>query len=49
MALASSQAGWVLAQPLLNVHVRTLNTREIARKTAAHHCANFTDKKVTLR
>ena len=52
MAVASGWAGRVLAQPLfrrLNVHVRTLNTREIARKTAAHHRANFTDKKVTLR
>ena len=48
MAVASGWAGRVLARPLfrrLNVHVRTLNTREITRKTAA----NFTDKKVTLR
>ena len=62
MAIASGRAGRVLAQPLfcrLNVHMPTLNTREVVRirtskpshmgiKTAAYHHENFTDKKVTL-
>ena len=54
MAVASGRASLVLAQPLfhrLNVHVRTLNTREVVRvrtgklsrlgKRVAQHRANF--------
>ena len=46
MAVASGRASRVLARPLfrrLNVHMRTLNTREVIRiRTSTHHRA--TDK-----
>ena len=62
MAVVSGRAGRVLARPVfrrLNVHMRTLDTREVIRirtskpsclekRLAANHCANLTDTMVML-